>query len=167
MDLMRVKLIMLVAILTTLFACSTENDGIYFAEVEKLPETKMDYSPIELQVLDLVNNYRLSIGLDRLEKLDYISFVAQTHTNYMLKIGNVNHTDFNLRNEKLVLELNVKTVGENVAFGFKTAKEVVTAWLNSEKHKKTIENEHFSHFGISTKINNKGQYYFTNLFIEK
>ena len=44
-------------------SCAPEDDGIYF---EKISETKSEYTVIELEILDLVNDYRFSKGLNTL-----------------------------------------------------------------------------------------------------
>ncbi len=103
----------------------------------------------------------------KLEKLDYISTIAKTHTSYMVETGKVDHTNFNIRKEKLVTEFGAKNVGENIAYGYKTAEGVVRGWLNSEKHRKNILNANYTHFGISNECNKNGNNYYTQLFIEK
>ena len=158
------KLVQLFFIGILFGSCVPEDDGIYF---EKIAETKFDYSPIELEILDLVNNYRATKNLKELTKVNFISSVAATHTNYMVETGLVNHDNFPERNENLVLNENAKKVGENVAFGFSTAKGVVNAWIKSDGHRAIIENEAYTHFGISTEQNEEGKYFFTHMFIEK
>ena len=158
------KLALIIIISSTVFnSCAKEDDGIYFNEVN---EIKVSYSKIEFEILDLVNKHRNSIGLQSLNKLDVISSVAQSHTSYMVETGNVNHYNFSKRQENLVVNANAKTVGENVAYGFNSAEGVVEAWLKSESHRALIENNNYTHFGISTKKNIDGRNYFTQMFIK-
>ena len=145
-------------------SCMPEEDGIYF---EKIAESKFEYSTIELEILDLVNNYRATKNLPQLTKHNFISSVAATHTNYMLQTGVVSHDNFPERNENLVTNENAKKVGENVAYGFSSARGVVNAWIKSDGHRAIIENESYTHFGISTEKNEDGKYFFTHMFIEK
>ena len=158
------KLVLFIIIATVLTSCAKEDDGIYFNE---LNEVKVEYSTIELEILDLVNNHRLSLGLHSLNKLDIISSVALTHTSYMVETGNVDHYDFPQRQENLVIKANAKSVGENVAYGFNSSKGVVEAWLKSDSHRAIIENEKYTHFGISTEKNSNGRNYFTQMFIKQ
>ncbi|WP_457618983.1 CAP domain-containing protein [Lutibacter sp.] len=159
------KLALFIIISSTVFtSCAKEDDGIYFNEVN---EIKVSYSKIEFEILDLVNKHRNSIGLQSLNKLDVISSVAQSHTSYMVETGNVNHYNFSKRQENLVVNANAKTVGENVAYGFNSAEGVVEAWLKSESHRALIENNNYTHFGISTKKNIDGRNYFTQMFIKR
>ena len=147
-----------------LASCSPEEDGIFF---EELLETKTEYSDLELEILDLVNNYRLTKSLQPLEKLDIISSVAFTHTAYMVEKGEANHDNFAERHENLVQNADAKKVGENVAYGYSSAASVVNAWLKSPGHKSIIENANYTHFGISTEMNAEGRYFYTQLFIEQ
>jgi len=145
-----------------LIACSKEDDEIY---IEKSNETNIEYSKIELGILDRVNNHRTSIGLNSLEKMDIISTVAKSHTDYMVETGRLSHENFSNRHDKLVA--NAKSVGENVGYGYSTAKEVLKAWLNSDIHKKVIEKSGYTHFGISTEKNLRGKSFFTQIFIKR
>ena len=147
-----------------LTSCASEDDGIYF---EKFNDTEVDYSEIELEILDLVNEYRVSKSLAPLDKMNFISTVAESHTTYMAEIGKVNHDNFTDRHQKLVKNADAKTVGENVGYGFNSAEGVVRAWLNSDTHRAIIEKKHYTHFGISTRQNNEGRNYFTQIFIER
>ena len=147
-----------------LTSCASEDDGIYF---DKFNETEVKYSEIELEILDLVNDYRVSKNLVPLEKMSVISTVAESHTTYMAEIGKVSHDNFSERHQKLVENANAKTVGENVGYGFNSAEGVVKAWINSDAHRAIIEKEDYSHFGISTRQNSEGRNYFTQIFIER
>jgi uncharacterized protein YkwD len=152
-----------------LFSCSNDEDGIYFEEsnsVEKI-EKNVTYSAIESEILILVNEYRESKGLPSLEPLNVISGVADGHTNYMIETGDVGHANFAQRSQFLMENAQAKSVGENVAYGFGTAKGVMNGWLNSEGHRENIENINYTHFGISTESNSEGRNYFTQIFIAK
>jgi len=107
-----------------LISCSKEDDEIY---IENSNKTNTKYSKIELGILDLVNNHRTSIGLNTLEKMAIISTVAKSHTDYMVETGRLSHENFSNRQDKLVANANAKSVGENVGYGYSTAKEVLKA----------------------------------------
>jgi hypothetical protein len=132
-----VKVTLFLFVFGLLTSCSPEEDGIYFDQVL---ETKLSYSPIEIEILDLVNIYRVEKGLISLNKLNIISSVAESHSNYMVNVGKVNHDFFPERHEKLVNNASAKSVGENVAFGYSSAESVVSAWLASDSHREIIEN---------------------------
>lgn len=164
MKTLQLKLATLMLACLFMTSCSPEDDGIFF---EELLETKTEYSDMELEILDLVNNYRLTKSLDPLEKLDFISSVAYSHTTYMVEKGEANHDNFAERHENLVINADALKVGENVAYGYSSAESVVNAWLKSPGHKGIIENQGFTHFGISTEMDDEGRYFYTQLFIER
>ncbi|SNR33450.1 Cysteine-rich secretory protein family protein [Lutibacter agarilyticus] len=152
-------------ILCLLFtSCASEDDGIYF---DKVANENVEYSKIELDILELVNEYRISKQLNSLEQLNIISSVAETHTTYMAEVGKVSHDNFQLRHQQLVKNAKAKLVGENVGFGYNTAKDIFNAWLDSEPHRLVIEKPNYTHFGISTEQNSEGRNFFTQIFIER
>ncbi len=61
--------------------------------------------------------------------------------------------------------ISYKTAGENIAMGQKTPSEVVTAWMNSEGHRKNILSSSFTQIGVGVAKNANGQLYWTQMFI--
>ncbi|CAD0001543.1 hypothetical protein FLACHUCJ7_00556 [Flavobacterium chungangense] len=122
------------------------------------------YNDTELEVLQLVNKYRMSIGLNALEKVNHISFKSEEHDYYMIANKVVNHNNFVVRSENIISVLGAKKVGENVAYNFNSAEAVLQAWLASPTHKENIEGD-YTHFGIAVKIDAEtGKKYYTNIF---
>ncbi|MHB1107681.1 MAG: CAP domain-containing protein [Lutibacter sp.] len=161
------KLLALILLTTLLFSCAKEEDGVYFNENSEVVNAKVDYSAMESEIVSLVNTHRSSLGLNTLNTLNIVSGVADGHTNYMIEVGQISHDNFAQRAQTLMTEVGAKTVGENVAYGFNTAEGVVKGWLNSEGHRKIIENADYTHFGISMEKSNDNRNYFTNIFIKK
>ena len=124
------------------------------------------YSPMELEILNAVNDYRISKGLSELKRVDGITFLASDHNTYMIQQKKVSHDNFSKRYTALVNEIGAKSVSENVGYGYRTGKAVVGAWLNSEGHRKNIEGD-FTHFGISVAQDENGKNYFTNIFARR
>ncbi|PCI08341.1 MAG: hypothetical protein COB73_07090 [Flavobacteriaceae bacterium] len=156
------SLLIILIILVT--SCSQEDDGIYLNESVEAP---ISYTEIEFEIFDLVNDYRESIGVARLNILNTISLEAIPHTDYMLTKGEASHDNFELRYLNLRRKANAIKVSENVAYGYSTAQSVVDAWLRSPSHKEIIESAEFTDFGISTKANTDGKNYFTHIFIKR
>jgi len=156
-------LFIILSILIT--SCSPEGDST--TSVKDLNLKPVEYSALENGVLDQINSYRNSIGSPTLKKLDIVSYVATTHTDYMVETGNVDHSGFEERQQDLMENAGAKSVGENVAYGYSTSEEVVNAWLKSDSHRALIENKNFTHFGISTETNSLGREYYTLMFIKK
>lgn len=162
------KLTFVVLISSFLASCAEEEDGIFFDQnSDYLSKVDVTYSDIEIEILDLVNEYRKGMNLSELKRLDIVSSVANTHTNYMIEVGQISHDNFDQRSQTLMKNSQAKKVGENVAYGYSSAKGVVNGWLNSAGHKKVIESTEYTHFGISTDSNKEGRNYFTHIFINK
>ena len=149
------------------FSCATDDSEELLIQNEKVVDIQLTYTSLESEITTLINEYRASNGLSTLNVMNIISFEAETHTDYMVQIGEVNHDNFNERYQYLVANANAKSASENVAYGYNSAASVVNAWLNSPSHKEIISNPSFTDFGIATKIDSKGKYYYTNIFIKK
>ena len=167
MKTLSLKLSLVVLFSLVIFSCSND-DGIYFDESSEVLASDLVYSPIESEILDLVNQHRSQLGLSILKPLNIVSNTADTHTEYMIEVGQISHDNFSERSQNLMNKANAKLVAENVAYGFNSAQGVVKGWLNSEGHKAIIENPKYTHFGISTEACAiTGRNYFTQIFINK
>lgn len=154
-------------LLITLLSC-TNNSADSSISSGPVPEANVDYNytPEELEVTDLINEYRISIGLNPLETINYISVKSEEHNNYMITNNAVGHDGFVARSEDIIKALGVIKVSENVAYNYKTPQAAVDAWLASPKHKKNITGN-YSNFGISiTKNPINGRNYYTNIFVK-
>ena len=153
---------------TILFSCSNDENDFYINEINKQVDTKnVIHTRNELEIVDLVNQFRKSINIPELQTLKIISGVADNHTRYMVESGQVSHDNFENRVQYLMDNASAKSVGENVAFGYNSTQSVFNGWLNSEEHRKVIENPIYTHVGISIEINSDGRNYFTQIFIKK
>ena len=161
------KLFALLFLTTLLFSCAKEEDGVYFNENSEVINAKVVYSSMESEIISLVNAHRTSMGLSALNTLNLVSGVADGHTDYMIEAGAISHDNFGERAQILMEQAGAKTVGENVAYGYSTAEGVVNGWLNSEGHRKIMENPDYTHFGISMESGTDNRNYFTNIFIKK
>lgn len=160
------KMLPLLALIALLmFSCSTEEfpeETINSIELQNAPEAKT----IEIEILELINSHRISIGLNALNNHNTIKAVAFTHTDYMVEVNNVSHDNFFQRKNSLIQNASATKVSENVAYAFSSAQSVVNAWLNSEGHRANIEGD-FTDFDVSAEKNGEGKWYFTNIFIKK
>ena len=122
-------------------------------------DTAYDYSSAEL-----VNDYRVSVGLSELQKANYISTVSQKHNAYMIIQQHISHDDFVSRSNDIIKKLGAIKVGENLAYNYKTPEAALKAWLNSPDHKINVEGD-YTHFGISITVDSEtGKTYYTNIF---
>lgn len=158
------RVLVLVLVLYTLDSCTTDAPASISTTPVSTTTVPYPYSSFENETLTLINNYRVSIGLNELAKSDYISFKAEEHNNYMIANNVVNHNNFIARSEDIMKTLGAKYVTENIAFNYNTPQSVLNAWLASEAHKANLEGD-YTHFGLSIRENpSTGKKYFTNIF---
>jgi uncharacterized protein YkwD len=161
------RLSLFVAILCFMNSCTAEDNAIS-EEASENPAIVLnyEYNAVELETMTLINNYRVSRGLNALEKINYISHKSEEHDNYMITNNVVNHDDFDARSTNIIKVLNAKNVSENIAYNYNSAQGAFDAWLKSEDHKKNIEGN-YTHFGISIRENTAtGKKYYTNIFVK-
>ncbi|WP_008638504.1 CAP domain-containing protein [Bizionia argentinensis] len=147
-------------------SCSSESiDEVVIIEDSSeliIPESKT----IEIEIMELINDYRLSKGLNPLNNVGIIKAQAFNHTDYMISNNHVSHDNFNSRRLFLEDRLGAQNVSENVAYGFTSAQSAVSAWLKSDGHRANIEGD-FTDFELSADQNDAGKWYYTNIFVKK
>ncbi|KJD34844.1 Allergen V5/Tpx-1 family protein [Tamlana sedimentorum] len=149
----------------TLSSCTTDSMDSENVSLE-LPQTALDAKDIEIEILNLINDHRVSLGLNTLNEMELVKSVAYSHTDYMIVNDVVSHANFYTRSNYLKQHAGATKVTENVAYGYSSAAAVVRAWLNSESHKENLEGD-FTDFDVSAEANADGRWYFTNIFIKK
>lgn len=151
--------------LLTFSSCSTEDipdDSMDAISLKNAPAPK----EIEIEILERINEYRLGLGLNKLNSLNIIKSVAFSHTDYMVEVNYINHDNFFQRKSSLVQNVNAKVVSENVAYAYSSAQSVVNAWINSESHRENIVGD-FTDFEVSAEQNSDGKWFYTNIFIKR
>lgn len=146
------------AVLTCTVSCSKDDSQ---QDIEK-----QEANSIINEILELANVHRASVGKSSLSKNDLATQLAEDHTKFMIEQDEISHENFDERGTRLIKEENAVKVGENVAYKYKTAKEVMEAWLNSAVHRKNLEAD-FTYIGVSAIKNEDGIYYYTQLFFKK
>ncbi|GAA4881984.1 CAP domain-containing protein [Flaviramulus aquimarinus] len=160
----KLPLLALLAVFT-LSSCTTDSIDDK-AEAIELSLVEIETKAIEVEILDLINDHRLSLGLNPLIEMSVVKSVAYSHTDYMVDNNIVSHDNFYTRSSYLKSNAGAKKVSENVAYGYSSAESVVRAWIKSEGHKANIEGD-FTNFDVSAERNEDGRYYYTNIFIKK
>jgi uncharacterized protein YkwD len=165
MKLKLLRALLLVAVICTMNSCSSDTSDTSVADAASTQKVvNYTYSTSEIETMNLINAYRVSIGLNTLEKINHISYKSEEHDNYMITNNVVNHNDFVARSENIIKVLGAKTVSENIAYNYNTPQAALNAWLASPGHKENIEGD-FTHFGISIRENPvTGKKYYTNIF---
>lgn len=164
---MKVNLLNLMLLMTVIFtmnSCSSDSSEVTADNTTAVIVENYTYIDSELETMKLINDYRVSIGLNPLEKINHISFKSEEHDFYMIDNKVVSHDGFVTRSENIMKALGAKTVGENIAYNYNSPQAAVTAWLNSPGHKANIEGN-YTHFGIAIRQDAAtGKKYYTNIF---
>ncbi|MGD6942100.1 CAP domain-containing protein [Cytobacillus gottheilii] len=137
------------------------------AQSNTATQAKSQVSAFEQQVLDLTNAERAKYGVPALKLDTELSKVAREKSNDMKSKGYFDHNSptygspFDMMKQ---FGISYKTAGENIAMGQRSPQEVVTAWMNSEGHRKNILNANFTHLGVGHVADGN---YWTQMFIGK
>ena len=153
------------AIVFTMLSCSSDSSEDVAADNKVI--VTYNYNDTELQLVTLINDYRVSKGLKALQVINHISYKSEEHNEYMINNNVVNHDYFQQRSNNIIQVLGAEKVGENIAYNYPTAEAAMYAWLNSPAHKTNIEGD-FTHFGMSVTVDAAtGRKYYTNMFMKK
>lgn len=126
--------------------------GLLFISCENIekdgPIQDWQVEPIELtadqivfsnEMLQIINEHRMSIGLNTLIKEPGLpTYLAVYHCNYMIDRGVISHDGFADR-ARILKDWGAVAVAENVGFGYDSPEEVVNAWLESPEHRDVID----------------------------
>ena len=154
---MRMHLIAITVFTCTLASCTKESEEpLNIAESQNVTE-------VEQELLNTVNDHRISLGKNGLQFNSVAYRHANAHTDYMIVKGAINHDNFTARATDISAETDAVFVAENVAKDYSTASEAFEGWLASTKHKRTMEDD-FTHTAVSVKKDAEGKLYFTQIF---
>ncbi|WP_421106074.1 CAP domain-containing protein [Streptomyces sp. NEAU-S77] len=121
------------------------------------PATKAAASPsaaassAEAQVVELVNDERAKVGCSPVKVNAKLTEAAEAHSKDMAEHSNMSHTgsDGSQPGDRIeAAGYTWSTYGENVAYGYGSAKSVMEGWMNSSGHKANILNCDFKEIGV-------------------
>ena len=162
------RTMLFIAILVAMNACSadTAEASSDTASPTETLVANYSYNDTEIETMRLINEYRVSVGLNALERINHISYKCEEHNKYMIANNVVDHNDFVARSSNMTSVLGAKKVGENVAYNYKTPEAALRAWLDSPGHKENIVGD-YTHFGLSVTTDSAtGKKYYTNIFVK-
>ena len=118
-------------------------------------------TPLELEVVLLVNAERAGQGLAPLQVDDRLTAAAQGHARDMAQNDFFSHTGANgsTFDERIRDEgYSGGSLGENIAAGYSSAEAVVAGWMDSPGHRANILNSSFGHIGVGHVLEAGSQY---------
>jgi len=127
-------------------------------------------SDVEQRLFQLVNEHRISFGLDMLEWNEDISFECRVHSeNMALGVVPVSHDGFNDRINNIHQIVPLLSAGENIGYiaGYTNpAVAIFNEWITSVGHLENLEGQ-YDLSGVGVARNNNGEYYITQIFIKR
>src|SRR5262249_15999402 len=131
-------------------------------------------SALEAQIVALTNQQRAAAGLAPLAAEGHLTWAAQQHSTDMASLsavlgldGAMQHTLAGAPQPTLTSRADFagydySALGENIAYGFTGAADVMQAWMNSAGHRANILSPLFSQVGVGVRANAQGVLYFTH-----
>lgn len=125
----------------------------------------------EKQMINTVNDERMKVGLTPLEWCPALARAAKDHSIDMAQRDFYDHVTpegLEVWDRARNQGYNHSYVGENIAVGQKSVREVMIDWMNSQGHRENILEESYSHFGYGKATglydNEPGYIYWTQNF---
>ncbi len=140
-------------------------DLIYPGDKINIPGIDTTVLEYEDEVIRLVNEIRVKNGLKALSKNWELCRVARYKSQDMVDKHYFSHTSPTYGTPFQMMKsfgITYRAAGENIAYGQRTPKEVVTAWMNSSGHRANILNSSYTQIGVGYVANGN---YWTQMFI--
>lgn len=149
-------------LLLMLVACVKQS--VYLPDAEKNEERNNQFVINSLELLELHNRARIKgtrcaasrrTVAPKLTWSNQLAVAAKHHAQYMNRSREFSHTGRNgIKLAKRIENTGYKWLyaGENIAYGYKTHKSVMQAWLSSKPHCINIVSENFTQMGAA-KVN--------------
>ena len=107
--------------------------------------------PVEARVVERTNAQRAHFGLRPLAVDHRLVNSARRHTAWMTRRRTLTHT--------------TQPVGENIAMGQNSSREVITAWMSSSGHRANILNPGYTRIGVAAYTAPDGTVYWCQQFL--
>ena len=140
---------------------------IYVGQKITIPDTQ-SLAAHEQQVFALVNKERSNRGLPLLKLNTELSRVARFKSQDMIDKKYFSHTSPTYGSPFDMMQsfgLKFSAGGENIAYGQKTASEVMNSWMNSSGHRANILSQAYTQIGIGVAKTASGTLYWTQMFM--
>ena len=123
-------------------------------------------STLQTQVVSLSNQARVRAGCKALRVNADLLWAARGHSKYMATTGRFSHTGS--RNSTFITRARAAGYtaarSENIAWGYRSAREVVNAWLKSPGHRANLLDCGAKTFAVGVVYSANGTPYYTQDF---
>jgi uncharacterized YkwD family protein/spore coat assembly protein SafA len=140
---------------------------IYPSQIVKVPNLA-EVKTIEKQVAIMVNTERGKLGLAPLKLNWQLSRVARYKSQDMIDKKYFSHQSPTYGSPFVMMKnfgIRFSAAGENIAYGQRTATEVMKGWMNSPGHKANILSKNYTEIGVGLAKKSDGTLYWTQMFI--
>lgn len=141
---------------------------IYPGQKVNIPATA-PLKSFEDEVVRLVNIERTNRGVPALKTHWELSRVARYKSQDMINKNYFSHTSPTYGSPFTMMQtfgLKFSAAAENIAYGQRTPKEVVNAWMNSAGHRANILSNAYTHTGVGAAKKSNGTLYWTQMFMK-
>jgi uncharacterized protein YkwD len=153
---------------TPAFAATAGSAGSAGAAGAKTPPSAAVMAQYEAEVVQLTNDQRVARGCKALRTDSRLTQAARAHSGDMVAQRFFSHTGSNgsdfVAREVAAGYPKRDAAAENIAWGYRTPKEVVTGWMNSSGHRANILNCASTAVGVGVVYNQNGAPYWTQDF---
>jgi len=145
------------------------NQIINIPSVPSVPNVSKDIRSLETEVIRLVNVERARVGQSLLVENNKVSRVARIKSNDFVTNNYFAHnsptygTPFDMLRS---FGITFTAAAENIASGQRTAEQVMNTWMNSSSHRASILNSTYNQIGVGVARDNKGNLFWTQMFIK-
>lgn len=141
---------------------------IFVDQVIYIPETA-PLKNLEDEVIRLVNVERVRNGLMALKYNWQAARVARIKSEDMINRNYFSHYSPTYGSPFRMLEnfgLRFSSAGENIAYGQRTAQEVMNSWMDSPGHRANILSPSYTEIGVGAAKKANGTLYWTQMFLK-
>jgi uncharacterized protein YkwD len=121
---------------------------------------------LQADIARLTNAQRTANGCRAVTVNPLLTTAAVDHSTWMARTGTFSHTGS--AGSTFVVRARTagfaRPSGENIAWGYRSATEVVTAWMKSPGHRANILNCKSTTVGVGAAFNANGSAYYTQVF---
>ena len=130
------------------------------------PAEAASFTTLQTQVVSLSNKERVKAGCAGLRVNAQLLWAARGHSKYMATTGRFSHSGMN----KSTFVSRARAAGytaarsENIAWGYRSAAEVVKAWMKSPGHRRNLLDCGAKTFAVGVVYSANGTPYYTQDF---
>ena len=141
---------------------------IYAGQKINIPQAA-PLKSFEDEVVRLINIERANLGLPALIKHWELSRVARYKSQDMIDKNYFSHISPTYGSPFTMMQsfgLRFSAAAENIAYGQRTPREVVNAWMGSPGHRANILSRAYTHTGVGAAKKSNGTLYWTQMFMK-